>query len=509
MELDVKINKQSHLPLYRQISDAIKLSITEGRLSMGFRLPPMRLLARQLAVNRNTVASAYEELIADGLIDSHVGRGTYVTEAPRDGDLLQSADAAPAKMPWEGLFAKSFDGPAVATLQDLFQVGTMEGYISFAGSYPADASLPIAEFRNCINHALRRYGRSLLKYGATSGFAPFQQFLAERMNKAGMTVQPENVLVTNGSQQALSLVAHLLLDPHDAVIVENPTYSGAISVFSSLQAKLVGMPVDGHGMEVADLEQAVARAKPKLIYCTPNYQNPTSGTMSLARRRRLLEISRRYQVPILEDDYGGELRFAGETLPSIKALDRAEQVIYMSTLSKSLIPGIRLGWVAGPVDLIGRLIAVKQMDDFSTSPLLQAAAFEFCRRRYFKIHLEKTRRLYQRRCDRMLDALARYFPKGSVWNRPTGGMFIWVWLPESVNSDAVFLEAKKLGVLFSRGNLFFIDGRGQNQMRLSFTTATEAEIEKGVRILGRIIQAFLKKSKQPRYFSTGESLPLV
>lgn len=509
MNFDIKVNKHSDVPLYLQIKNAIKVSIEEGSLKTGFRLPPTRTLARQLAINRNTVANAYEELLADGLIDSHVGRGTYVAWAPPLDGLRDPAEGGSAKMVWEGLFAKGFNGPSVATLRDLFQVGTMQGYVSFAGSYPADATLPVDEFRNCLNHALRRYGRALLKYGPSSGFAPLQELLHERMKGEGIDVEPENILVTNGSQQGLYLVARLLLDPGDAVIVENPTYSGAISVFSSLQATLVGLPVDRQGMDVTDLEQVIARTKPKLIYCTPNFQNPTSETMSLQRRRQLLAISRRYRVPILEDNYGGELRFEGESLPSIKALDENSQVIYLSTFSKSLIPGIRLGWVAAPAHVTERLIAVKQLDDFSSSPLLQAATFEFCRRRYFKAHLEKTRRLYHAHRDGMLDALDRYFPKGSVWNRPAGGLFLWVSLPETVNSDDVFLEAKKAGVLFSRGSLFFIDGRGHNCMRLSYSMASEAEIERGVRVLGRIIHSSLQKSKKPFYYSAKERLPLV
>jgi GntR family transcriptional regulator/MocR family aminotransferase len=357
---------------------------------------------------------------------------------------------------------------------------------------------------------LREFGNSVLKYEQAAGVQALREHLALEMNGRGVKAAAENILITNGSQQAIDLLARTFIAPGDTVIVENPTYPGASNAFGALGARLIGIPLDESGMQTANLEQIIIRQRPKLIYTIPTFHNPTGITLSFERRRQLIALARKYRIPVLEDAYGEDLRFEGREIPPLKALDATEQVIYFGTFSKNLLPGIRIGWCLAPKPVFSRLVALKQISDVTTSPLLQAALWDFCRRRRYQAHLERVRSIYKRRRDFMISRLQSYFPPGTEWNEPQGGLFCWVNLPPHIDATELLMEARQEGVVFSRGHLFHIDGAGHSTLRLSFGNLCEEEMERGLKTVGKIASSLMRRSeaRTPDKFLKN-SLPLV
>src|SRR5262249_10304649 len=353
--------------------------ITSGALKMGDRLPASRDLAKTLGVNRNTVAYAYEELEADALVTSQVGRGTYISGMPE----ISSRSAPPVKReitpyPWEADFAHVSRDPWLGgMLRFKHQAGNT---ISFAYSLPQPDLLPIEKFRAAIDRAARREGRGIVEeMGDGLGYAPLREYLATQVALSGIKVSPDEILITNGCQQALSLLHSALVQPGDAVAVENPTYSGALSVFCRGGQKFVPIPMEENGINLDMVEEAFSRHAPKLLYTIPTFQNPTGVTTSLVQRRQLVELSGKYRVPVIEDDIYSELRYDGASVPPLKALDEHGIVIQISSFSKIGFPGLRVGWIIGPGVLIQQLALVKQKLDLHTATLTQAAIYEFSR----------------------------------------------------------------------------------------------------------------------------------
>lgn len=491
----LELNRESHEPLYEQIAVQIREMIGRGTLRIGDRLPANRELARVLGVNRSTVTTAYDELTADGLISSHVGRGTFVSSAPevRAGQTQGARGPEPAPMPWSAVLPADardlrpgwvFDAPPQA--------------ISFAYGLPPHDMFPLDDFRRSTDRVLRREGRQLLQLGASPGYRPLQDYLASQMARSGATSSPDEILITNGCQQSLDLISRVFLRPGDEVALENPTYPGALGVFCGRGTKYIGVPVGPNGPDLDLLEDILAQRRPKLLYLVPNFQNPTGATMDLKSRRRLLEIAARARLPIVEDDIYRELRYEGPALPPLKALDRCGLVIYINSFSKIGFPGLRVGWVAAPRIVIEHLNAEKQRSDLHASLLAQAAIWEFVRRGALGRHLSRSRKVYSARRDAMLDALTRHFPAEAEWTRPNGGMALWVTLPEGVNTSQLCVQAADAGVAFSPGEYFYGGMAENNRLRLTFTQATPEEIEEGIRRLGAIIRARLANTnRQP------------
>lgn len=512
--MNFALDFHSSEPLYLQIKRGIEQRIRSGELRSGERLPATRDLARKLGVNRSTVTNAYEELLADGLLHSHVGQGTFVAERVISPAIIESLPnteiIARQKMVWDGLFAGEAEERTISALIDLYQVSTLNDVISFSGSFPDESSFPIADFKTSLNHALREFGKAVLKYEQAAGLQALREYLGTDMRSRGINTATDNILITNGSQQAIDLLARSFIAPGDKVILENPTYPGAANAFSALGAKLIGIPIDESGMQLENLEQIIIQQRPKLIYLIPTFHNPTGHTLSFERRHQLMALVRKYRIPVLEDAYGEDLRFEGNPLPSLKALDVTDQVIYFGTFSKNLLPGIRIGWCVAPQPVFTRLVALKQISDISTSPLLQAALWDFCRRRRYQVHLERVRSIYRRRRDFMISRLKLYFPEGTEWSEPEGGLFCWVKLPPQIDTTELLMEVRQHGVVFSRGHLFFIDGSGRNTLRLSFGNLSEAELDKGLKTIGTSAMYLLRRNdaRTPDKFLKN-TLPLV
>ncbi|HJZ47753.1 MAG TPA: PLP-dependent aminotransferase family protein, partial [Roseiflexaceae bacterium] len=342
-----------------------------------------------------------------------------------------------------------------------------------------------------------REAARVLQYGPTEGFPPLREFLASLMEGRGLSVAADQVLTLNGSQQGLDAIAKLLIDPGALVLVEEPTYVGALQAFRPYQPRFIGLPMDDEGLDLSALEQVLRSGEqPRFLYLVSCFQNPTGITLSPERKRALLEVAAKYRLPIVEDDPYGELYYEGTRPPILAAMD-AEQygelrhVVYLSTFSKLLAPGLRVGWVAAPKELFGKLVHVKQGLDLHTGSLSQAVAYEACRDGLLERHVPKIRMSYHARRDAMIASFERFMPRGVTWTRPMGGMFIWLTLPAHVDATTLLQASLEQKVAFVPGGAFYANGGGSNTMRLNFSHSTPERIAEGVSRLARSIAELL------------------
>lgn len=387
---------------------------------------------------------------------------------------------------WEDKFADRTRHMTSSVIRDILKITQQPNVISFAGGLPAPELFPVREFKEACNYILEHDGSRALQYGPTDGYRPLKEFLVEKMRKYGVPAEEENVLLTNGSQQALDLIGKMIINPGDIVITEEPTYVGALQAWNPYEPRYVAIPNDEQGMRVDLLDEALKEHQAKYIYVLPNFHNPAGVTLSLERRHRLIEIAGRHGVPIIEDDPYGELRFEGTDLTPLVVLHK-EDVIYLSTFSKTLAPGIRLGWITAPEKVISRLIMAKQATDLHTSTFIQMVAHDICQRGILRSHVSTIRRVYRERRDVMLEAMGQHFPPGVTWTRPEGGMFLWIRLPEHVDAGKLLPIALQKEVAFVPGGVFYPNGGGENTMRLNFSNAQPDMIREGIFRLGRAL----------------------
>jgi 2-aminoadipate transaminase len=357
--------------------------------------------------------------------------------------------------------------------------------------------------RSCGNAVLRRDGARILQYGATDGYPPLRKALLELLRSERLQAREENLLITDGCQQALDLICKAFLRPGDAVILENPTYPGTIALLTAARARCLGVPVRTEtgpgsvpGVDLDALEQTLAANRVKLMFLTPDFHNPTGLSMSLAARRRLLEIASRHQVPIVEDHIYSRLLACGERLPSLKQLDRANAVIQIDSVSKIAFPGLRLGWMVAPANVIERLRVVKQSTDLHTDQLSQAVVAEFTRRGLLVRHVERVRKMCGSRLAATEEALVRHMPAETRWTHPTGGMSIWLELPPGFDANELLVRARERGVVFAPGRYFYVQSPQPNTLRLSFSEVDERQIARGVSILGNVLRSELARRQR-------------
>lgn len=402
--------------------------------------------------------------------------------------------------PWDHRYAQRTQRMKGSAIRELLKVTEMPDVISFGGGMPAPDVFPIDEFREACDKVLRDQGRQALQYGPTDGYLPLREMIAAYSARFGIEVKPENILITSGSQQALDLIGKIFINEGDRILVECPTYLGALQAWNAYGAEYVTVQSDKDGMDVSGLESAM-RSGPKFIYSLPNFQNPTGVTYSLERRQRLVELADRYGVPIIEDDPYGQLRFEGENLPSIVNLDNkirtsngsySGNVIYLSTFSKTLSPGIRLAWVIAPTEVIHKMVMAKQGTDLQTPTFTQIIAYEVARNGFLDKHVKTIQNVYRERRDIMLEELAKNMPAGVEWTHPQGGLFLWVTLPEYMDTNVILKDAIAEKVAFVPGESFYPNGGGKNTMRLNFSNAKPEKIREGMQRLGRVIKKYVK-----------------
>jgi 2-aminoadipate transaminase len=397
---------------------------------------------------------------------------------------------------WTSRYALRTKAIKSSAIRELLKLTQNPEVISFAGGLPASDLFPRARFEEACRKVLEQNVSQALQYGETEGYNPLREMIARHTSRYGVKAQTENVLITTGSQQALDLIGKLLINAGDRVLVEAPTYLGALQAFNVYGAEYVSVPCDENGLRT-DLLEAPLRSGPKFMYVLPNFQNPGGTTLSEERRRALVLLADRYGIPIVEDDPYGQLRYEGEHLTPLVVLDRENMprdsgytlgnVIYLSTFSKTLAPGLRLGWIVAPPEVIAKLVQLKQGADLHTSTFAQIIAYEVARENFLDEHVKKLRIVYRERRDVMLEALKLYFPSEINWTRPKGGLFLWLTLPNGMNANELFHEALKQNVAFVPGDSFFApNGQGQegrHHLRLNFSHARPEEIREGVRRL--------------------------
>ena len=400
---------------------------------------------------------------------------------------------------WDYRFAQRTQRMAGSAIRELLKFTEEPDVISFAGGLPAPEVFPIDEFKKACILVLDDYGPQALQYGTTDGYIPLREMIARHSCRYGIEVTIDNILITSGSQQALDLLGKIFINPGDCVLVESPTYLGALQAWNAYGAEFIPVPFDDDGMITNELEDRL-RTGPKFIYVLPNFQNPTGVTLSFERRLHLIELAERYGVPIIEDDPYGQLRFEGENLPALNVLDSQTRtqngcysgnVIYLSTFSKTLAPGIRLAWVIAPPEVIHKLVLAKQGADLHTATFNQMVAHEVGRGGFLDRHVKHIREVYHERRDVMLDTLQEHMPEEVRWTHPMGGLFLWATLPPKVNTSDLLKEAVKMRVAFVPGQPFFPRGGGENTMRLNFSNATPEKINEGIARLGSVVKNFL------------------
>lgn len=397
---------------------------------------------------------------------------------------------------WTLRYAQRTKGIRSSAIRELLKFTQRPEVISFAGGLPASEVFPTERFREACCRVLEKQANLALQYGATEGYEPLRDMIARHIARYGIKAKSENVLITSGSQQALDLIGKLLLNPGDRVLVEAPTYLGALQAFTVYGADYLSVPSDDDGLR-SDLLETPLRSGPKFMYVLPNFQNPGGTTLSEGRRHELVLLADKYGIPIVEDDPYGQLRYEGEHLTPLVVLDRENlrrdngysigNVIYLSTFSKTLAPGLRLGWIVAPPEVISKLVQLKQGADLHSSTFVQMVAHEVARDNFLDEHVKLIRRVYRERRDVMLDALGQYFPPEVTWTRPKGGLFLWVTLPEGADAQKLFEEAVRENVAFVPGDCFYApnghSGDGRRHLRLNFSAAPPDQIREGIRRL--------------------------
>jgi 2-aminoadipate transaminase len=415
---------------------------------------------------------------------------------------------------WTARYAARTKGITSSQIRELLKFTQKPGMISFGGGLPAPDVFPVQRFEEACHKVLQEQSATALQYGETEGYRPLRELIANGMASDGVQAKVDNVLITSGSQQALDLIGKLFINSGDRVLVEAPTYLGALQAFNIYGAKYLTVPSDDNGLRTDVLEEPL-RSNPKFIYVLPNFQNPAGTTLSEERRHELILQADRYGVPILEDDPYGQLRYDGKHLPPLIALDRKNfledaryslgNVIYLSTFSKTLAPGLRVGWIIAPPEIISKLTQLKQGADLHTSTFNQFVAYEVARDGFLEQHVKLIRRVYRERRDIMLQALKEFFPPEVAWTHPQGGLFLWVTLPQGSDMQAIFKSALDQNVAFVPGHSFFarssheIDNQGisnngrpaDRHMRLNFSNAAPEQIREGIARLAAAVKSHL------------------
>jgi DNA-binding transcriptional MocR family regulator len=476
--LAVLLDRDGEEPIYRQLIRHIRMQIESGTLPAGARLPASRDLARQLNISRISVVNAYAELRAEGYLSAHAGRGTFVS---KDG----SSAATPEKSNGASSHSETATSPD-RSIRDMMALARRPGVISFSIGSPPPEFVPMQQVRDAINSVLDRDGPKALNYEMTEGYPPLRSAVRDYVTALGIQCSIDHVLITGGAQQAVDLVVQALLSEGETLVTENPTYLGMIDIARTRRVQLHGIECDEEGIRLDMLENYILDNPVKLIFVMPTFQNPTGFVMPLHRRRQLLNLANTYNVTILEDTVYHELRFEGDPLPPLKALDDTGIVIHASGFTKMLLPGLRIGYLIANGAHFERLVRVKQAADISTPGLNQRTVHLLLERGVLAQQLERNNRELKRRRDVAIAAAQKYLPPGTRWNVPQGGLYLWAELPRTGPTAAeLYISAIQMDVAYAIGNVFYTNGAGNYRVRLNFGAHKPADIEEGFRRLGR------------------------
>lgn len=395
----------------------------------------------------------------------------------------------------EELLSQNAKGMKKSVIRELLKLTAKPEIISFAGGLPSPDSFPVNELKEVIDEVMKNEARIALQYGASEGDPLLIREILKHSQKGGMNVTEENIVITTASQQGLDFIAKLFIDRGDKVIVELPSYVGGLGAFNAYGAEMIGVPQDAEGMSAVALEKKLAELKvkgekPKFIYIVPDFQNPAGMTMTLERRKRIIEIAHQYEVLIIEDSPYRELRFEGESVSTLYSLDDQGQVILLGTFSKIFAPGFRIGWMLANPSIIEKIVIAKQSADLCSPPFTQRIIARFMEKGYLDRNIGKIIKMYRQKRDWMMEAFEKYMPERVTWTRPEGGLFLLVTVPEHIDTDKLFHQAIEHNVAFVVGSAFHCDDSGHNTMRINFSYPTQQQIDEGVKRLAQAIKDY-------------------
>jgi len=471
------LDSKSDTPLYRQLYDVTRQLIESGGLPKGSRLPATRELAGQLGLNRATISAAYELLEADGLITGHVGRGSFV---------------AGGSLPKTGVdWSEVLEPPSVFTFP---AAPTSAPLVSFSSSRPSELLFPLDDFRVTCEEVIQGgEAQTILQLGSPSGYPPLRRYLLDVARAEGLARDSDDILITSGCQQAIHLLQSTLVRNGETVLLEEPVFPGMKKVFERSGARLVGVPVGPHGVDLEALERSIEREHPRLVAITPNFQNPTGATLPLAARQALLRIVQAAGVVLVENDIYGALAYEGDALPCIKQLDETGDTILLRSFSKIAFPGLRVGWAIGPRPLIEKLTEAKQCSDLHTDQLSQAILLRFAQSGRLERHRQRMLTAGHERLHAVLESCRKYLPSEVEFTRPRGGMNLWMHLPEPLDAGELLPRAEREGVSYLPGKYFAVSRPQPGSLRISFAEMTPEQIRSGIAVLGRIFQNELER----------------
>ncbi len=485
----IRIDQSSSAPMYLQLANGLAAKIQNSTLSAGTKLPPERELVKLLEVSRTTIINAYRLLEERGLIITRVGSGTYVAEP-------SFINESSATILWEQLFTPQYKSPLSSLLRTLIATPTADETISLAAGMPDPAFYPLSIIEKALISSKHDLEVSDFGHMTTEGYLPLRHSLAAWQSRMGIQAAPDQFLVVSGSQQGLYLIVKAFVEPRDYVIVESPTYLGAIQALEASGARILTLPPsDSINFEL--LEDYLIRYRPKLMYTIPTFQNPTGRVMSLHDRQELIRLASRYRLVIIEDDPYSQLYYGQQPPPSLKSLDTYGGVIYMGTFSKILFPGLRTGWVIAAPQVINRLAQEKQHIDLHSNSLSQIILHTCLEEDYLTNHLATVRMEYKKRRDAMIGAIRRFCSGYITFNMPEGGFYLWCSITPPASGAELIRRAATVGVSFVPGEAFYTNGTKSNEIRLCFATHNEELLKEGIRRLGRIFASGAANAAQP------------
>ncbi len=492
----LKIDHSSPKPLYQQIIDEIKTLIDQGAIETNQALPSTRRLAKKLGVNRSTVITAYEELQALGYLQSRPGsynrvqkRQKEVEYSPQRKSLIswEEASSPSAREVYKTYLHYSPEGKTPEKLD--------EKTINISELDLDHRLYPMDEFRRCVNQVLLERGSESLQYGNHKGYLPLRQLIAKRLRLHGISVSEQEILITNGAQQAIDLIIRMFNDAKRKVAIESPTYANVIPLLQFNGVEILEIPMEAGGMNLDYLENVLKKEKVSFVYTIPNFHNPTGITTTHQHRERLLDICMRHRIPLLEDGFEEDMKYFGKVPLPIKSIDEKNIVIYLGTFSKALFPGLRIGWITADKECIDRLTSIKRFSDISSSKLVQIVLHEFLRRRYYDLQLKRLHRIFRKRMQLALETMEESFPDSVSWTRPTGGYTIWIKIPATLNEDQVRELTSSNGVVVSPGHYYFPQKKTSEYFRVSIAKTNELEIKEGIRRLGNVLHRLSGRSR--------------
>lgn len=497
----ITLDKEIKRPIYIQIYEQIRMQIVSGEITEGTVLPPERKLAAELGVNRSTILNAYNRLKEEEFIEARVGQGTVVSNK---ADLYKERISPK----WNQLFNTRMDDFNNNMLSRLFPLLGKEEIISFALGMASPDLIPELPFASLAECTGDKSGRNILSQTPIAGQEELRKIICSRLAEENINLTTEEIMILTGSQQGIDLVTRIIIQPGDVVITEAPTYFLALQSFKSAGARILEVPVDKNGMHTDGLEQLIIKYHPKCIYIIPDCQNPSSCSMSLDRRKKLLELAYRYDVYIIEDGAYAGLEFQDNSLPTLYQMDTNGYVLLLRTFSKTICSGIRLGYMAAHKRMIAQCSLIRQNMDIHPNNISQWLVCEYIKSGAYEAHIQHLKQVYGRKCSLMHQVLLHYAPNGLIWSKPAGGYYIWCRLPEEVRASELLALCIGEGVAFMPGMPFFTGENGENYMRLNFTTPTEKQIEKGIPVICSNIKKLMNSKSIGIRMNASNALPV-